>query len=194
MPTVKQQPHDPDRLPAYSGAVFAVIVTIMARQLGAPDSPRLTALTKLWQPALFERRVLREATRSPTSSGEWLTPARWCHLRCSHRPALSGFVPWAELGLICPALVLHLKPDIGVPRRRWHYCERCRKDRCAARARQSRPADRADGPAMRISRRVDPAHLTVRSVLNSYTCCRSPRRSGRPALSGPQPGPGREGR
>ena len=29
---------------------------------------------------------------------------------------LAGFVPWAGFGLICLALVLHLKPDIGVRR------------------------------------------------------------------------------
>jgi hypothetical protein len=194
MPTVKQQPRDPDRLPAYSGAAFAVIVKTMARQLGAPDSPRLSALTQAVAAGIV--RTTRPARSDEVTDQQ----RRMAHsrslvpLRCSHRPALSGFVPWAELGLICPALVLHLKPDIGVRRRRGHYCERCRKDRCATRARQSRPADRADGPAMRISRRVGPAHLTVRSVLNSYTYCRSPRRSGRPALSGPQPGPGREGR
>src|ERR1700761_8814909 len=52
MPTAKQQPRDADRLSAYSDAVFAVIVTIMVLQLSAPDSARLSALIKLWQPAV----------------------------------------------------------------------------------------------------------------------------------------------
>ncbi len=252
MPTVKQQPRDGDRLSAYSDSVFAVIVTIMVLQLSAPDSPRLSALITLWQPAVsylvsyvfiaiiwinhhylsrltrattlpiiwinfvhlffvsllpfttawiaqtrlaatpvvayaalfvcadgtynvFERRVLRE---SDEVTDQQRRMARYRSLVAftlfTSAAVLAGFVPWAGFGLICLALVLHLKPDIGVRRRRY-YRERCRQGSCAARARQSRPAGRADGPAMRLSRRVDPAHLTVQSVLNSYSCCRSSR-------------------
>ena len=256
MPTVKQQPRDADRLSAYSDAVFAVIVTIMVLQLSAPHSPHLSALIKLWQPAVsylvsyvfiaiiwinhhylsrltrattlpiiwinfvhlffvsllpfttawiaqtrlaaipvvmyaalfvcadgtynvFERRVLRE---SDEVTDQQRRMARYRSLVAfalfTSAAVLAGFVPWAGFGLICLALVLHLKPDIGVRRRRRYYRERCCQGSCAARARQSRPADRADGPAMRLSRRIDPAHLTVQGVLNSYTCCRSPSRSG----------------
>ena len=245
MPTVKQQPRDADRLSAYSDAVFAVIVTIMVLQLSAPHSPRLSALIKLWQPAVsylvsyvfiaiiwinhhylsrltrattlpiiwinfvhlffvsllpfttawiaqtrlaatpvvmyaalfvcadgtynvFERRVLRE---SDEVTDQQRRMARYRSLVAfalfTFAAVLAGFVPWAGFGLICLALVLHLKPDIGVRRRRRYYRERCRQGSCAARARQSRPADRTDGPAMRLSRHVDPAHLTVQSVLNS---------------------------
>ncbi|MFY9653848.1 MFS transporter, partial [Trebonia sp.] len=253
---MKQQPRDADRLSAYSDAVFAVIVTIMVLQLSAPHSPHLSALIKLWQPAVsylvsyvfiaiiwinhhylsrltrattlpiiwinfvhlffvsllpfttawiaqtrlaaipvvmyaalfvcadgtynvFERRVLRE---SDEVTDQQRRMARYRSLVAfalfTSAAVLAGFVPWAGFGLICLALVLHLKPDIGVRRRRRYYRERCCQGSCAARARQSRPADRADGPAMRLSRRIDPAHLTVQGVLNSYTCCRSPSRSG----------------
>jgi len=46
---------------------------------------------------------------------------------------------------------------------------------------------------MRLSRHVDPAHLTVQSVLNSYSCCRSPSRS---EMTGPNSAriPGLEGK
>lgn len=112
---------------------------------------------------VFERRVLRE---SDEVTDQQRRMARYRSLVAfalfTSAAVLAGFVPWAGFGLICLALVLHLKPDIGVRRRRY-YRERCRQGSCAARARQSRPADRADGPAMRLSRRVDPAHLTVQA-------------------------------
>ena len=143
---------------------------------------------------VFERRVLRE---SDEVTDQQRRMARYRSLVAfalfTSAAVLAGFVPWAGFGLICLALVLHLKPDIGVRRRRRYYRERCRQGSCAARARQSRPADRADGPAMRLSRRVDPAHLNVQSVLNSYTCCRSPSRS---EMTGPNSArsPGSEGK
>jgi uncharacterized membrane protein len=199
MPAVKQQPRDADRLSAYSDAVFAVIVTIMVLQLSAPDSPRLSALIKLWQPAVsylvsyvfiaiiwinhhylsrltrtttlpiiwinfvhlffvsllpfttawiaqtrlaatpvvmyaalfvcadgtynvFERRVLRE---SGEVTDQQRRIARYRSLVAfalfTSAAVLAGFVPWAGFGLICLALVLHLKPDIGVRRRRRYH-------------------------------------------------------------------------
>lgn len=42
----------PDRLSAYSDAVFAVIVTIMVLQLEPPESARLSALLTLWPTAI----------------------------------------------------------------------------------------------------------------------------------------------
>ena len=93
---------------------------------------------------VFERRVLRE---SDEVTDQQRRMARYRSLVAftlfTSAAVLAGF------GLICLALVLHLKPDIGVRRRRY-YRERCRQGSCAARARQSRPADRADGPAMRL--------------------------------------------
>jgi len=41
-----------DRLAAYSDAVFAVIVTIMALELRAPDQPAFSALWPLWPTAI----------------------------------------------------------------------------------------------------------------------------------------------
>ena len=41
-----------DRLPAYSDAVFAVIVTIMVLGLRAPDQPAFSALWPLWPTAI----------------------------------------------------------------------------------------------------------------------------------------------
>ena len=41
-----------DRLAAFSDAVFAVIVTIMALELKAPDEPAFPALWPLWPTAI----------------------------------------------------------------------------------------------------------------------------------------------
>jgi uncharacterized membrane protein len=41
-----------DRLAAYSDAVFAVIVTIMALELKPPDQPVFSALWPLWPTAI----------------------------------------------------------------------------------------------------------------------------------------------
>ena len=42
----------PDRLNAFSDAVIAVIITIMALELKAPEQPTFTALASLWPTAL----------------------------------------------------------------------------------------------------------------------------------------------
>ena len=41
-----------DRLAAFSDAVFAVIVTVMALELRAPDQPAFSALWPLWPTAI----------------------------------------------------------------------------------------------------------------------------------------------
>jgi uncharacterized membrane protein len=198
---VEQQSRDADRLSAYSDAVFAVIVTIMVLQLRAPDSSRLSALIKLWQPTasyvvsyvfiaiiwinhhylsrlmrattlpiiwinfvhlffvsllpfttawiaqtrlaatpvvtyaalfvcasgtynVFERRVLRESDEVTTQERlmaryrSLLAFALLAFALFTSAAVLAAFVPWAGFGLICLALVLHLKPDVGVRRPR----------------------------------------------------------------------------
>jgi len=64
---------------------------------------------------VFERRILRE--RDEVTDQQRRT-ARYRSLVAfalfTAAAVLAGFVPWAGFGLICLALVLHLKPDIGV--------------------------------------------------------------------------------
>ncbi|SRR5258706_282115 len=42
----------PDRLPAFSDGVFAVIITILVLDLNPPESPRLAALLSHWPTGL----------------------------------------------------------------------------------------------------------------------------------------------
>jgi uncharacterized membrane protein len=64
---------------------------------------------------VFERRVLRESDEVTDPQRRM---ARYRSLLAfalfTSAAVLAGFVPWAGFGLICLALVLHLKPDIGV--------------------------------------------------------------------------------
>lgn len=66
---------------------------------------------------VFERLVLRE---SGEVTAEQRRIARYrsklAFVIFTSAAILAGFVPWAGFGLICLALVLHLKPDVGVPR------------------------------------------------------------------------------
>jgi uncharacterized membrane protein len=66
---------------------------------------------------VFERRVLRE---SDEVTDRQRRTARYRSLLAfalfTSAAVLAGFVPWAGFGLICLALVLHLKPDIGIRR------------------------------------------------------------------------------
>jgi len=64
---------------------------------------------------VFERRVLHE---SDEVTDRQRHTARYRSLLAfamfTSAAVLAGFAPWAGFGLICLALVLHLKPDIGV--------------------------------------------------------------------------------
>jgi TMEM175 potassium channel family protein len=49
---MREEQATPDRLAAYSDAVFAVIVTVMVLELKAPDQPEFSALWPLWPTAI----------------------------------------------------------------------------------------------------------------------------------------------
>jgi uncharacterized membrane protein len=49
---MREEQTTPDRLAAYSDAVFAVIVTVMVLELKAPDQPGFAALWPLWPTAI----------------------------------------------------------------------------------------------------------------------------------------------
>lgn len=66
---------------------------------------------------VYERLVPRE---SDEATAEQRRMARYRSILAfaifTSAAILAGFVPWDEFGLICLALVLHLKPDVGAPR------------------------------------------------------------------------------
>jgi len=77
-----------ERLTAFSDAVFAVIVTIMVLELKAPDEASLAAIWPLWPVAIgYAVSYLFIAII-------WI-----------------NFAPRIGFGLICAALVLHLRPE-----------------------------------------------------------------------------------
>jgi Endosomal/lysosomal potassium channel TMEM175 len=116
MPEEKEAAH---RLAAYSDAVFAVIVTVMVLELEAPDQPAFSALWPLWPTAVsynvFEREVLARA-------GPTVVPERTRRLARRRSLVVPGMFTTAMLvaliaprlgfGLICGALVLHLRPEV----------------------------------------------------------------------------------
>ena len=122
------------RLAAYSDAVFAVIVTVMVLELRAPDQPAFSALWPLW-PTLasspvvlyaglfmcidiaynvFEREVLAHAdvTQVSPRARRWARRRSLIVLAGFTTAMLVAFVaPRLGFGLICGALILHVRPE-----------------------------------------------------------------------------------
>jgi hypothetical protein len=110
-----------DRLAAYSDAVFAVIVTIMVLELRAPDQPAFSALWLLWPTAisyvvsyLFIAIIwINLPCTCPSVCGRLATRRSLVVLAVFTTAMLVAFVtPRLGFGLICGALLLHLRPEV----------------------------------------------------------------------------------
>ncbi len=122
-----------DRLVAYSDAVFAVIVTIMVLELRAPDQTAFSALWPLWPTAISyavsylfiaiiwtNHDYLMRFVGAPTPGLIWIN---FVHLfMVSLLPFATAWVARTKLassvvaprlgfGLICGALLLHVRPE-----------------------------------------------------------------------------------
>lgn len=122
------------RLAAYSDAVFAVIVTVMVLELRAPGQPAFSALWPLWPTAVsyavsylflaiaynvFEREVLARADPAllPEHARRVARRRSLVVLAIFTTAMLAALIaPRLGFGLICAALVLHLRPDVPVRR------------------------------------------------------------------------------
>ena len=92
------------RLAAFSDAVIAVVMTIMALELKAPDRETLSALWPLWPTAISY------AVSYLFIAIIWIN--HHYLMRFVGQSDLVSFVaPRLGFGLICSALILHLRPE-----------------------------------------------------------------------------------
>jgi uncharacterized membrane protein len=102
---MREEKETAHRLAAYSDAVFAVIVTVMVLELRAPDQPAFSALWPLWPTAI-------------SYAVSYLFIAIiWINHLFTTAMLVALVAPRLGFGLICGALILHLRPEAGFTNR-----------------------------------------------------------------------------